>query len=208
MPPALTEPGQKRALHINRRCRVGYCRVPVRLRKRRNQPSSSSVGEARRREPAVVCQQPTVVRSAQFRDRQRSRPRGRRDYRNRGEPVVRSPTEAIARRPTATSRGSTCASSGPCSRPPARGTTAECVANQQCSPMTYKSSSAASDVSLAPFGLRIIRAMQPSTARGETAECVATALAPPRPVAKLLKLGGQPGLAGVLRIARIRASGP
>ena len=34
-------------------------------------------------------------------------------------------------------------------------------------------SSAASDVGLAPFGLRIIRAMQPSAARGETAECVA-----------------------------------
>jgi hypothetical protein len=39
--------------------------------------------------------------------------------------------------------------------------------------MTYESSSAASDISLAPFGLRIIRAMQPSAARGETAECVA-----------------------------------
>ena len=33
--------------------------------------------------------------------------------------------------------------------------------------MTYESSSAASDVSLALFGLRIIRAMQPSAARGE-----------------------------------------
>ena len=31
---------------------------------------------------------------------------------------------------------------------------------------------ATSDVSLAPFGWRIIRAMQPSDARGETAECV------------------------------------
>jgi hypothetical protein len=39
--------------------------------------------------------------------------------------------------------------------------------------MTYESSSAASDVSLAPFGLRIIRAIQPSAARGRTAECVA-----------------------------------
>jgi hypothetical protein len=39
--------------------------------------------------------------------------------------------------------------------------------------MTYESSSAASDVSLVPFGLRIIRAMQPSAARDETAECVA-----------------------------------
>ncbi len=44
--PALTEPGQKRASHINRRCRVGYCRIPVRLRKRRNQPYSSSHSEA------------------------------------------------------------------------------------------------------------------------------------------------------------------
>ena len=42
--------------------------------------------------------------------------------------------------------------------------------------MTYKSSSAASDVSLAPFGLRIIRAMQPSAARGKTAECTAEQL--------------------------------
>ena len=45
----------------------------------------SSVREARRREPAVVCQQPSVVRSPQFGGRRRSRPRGRRDYRNRGE---------------------------------------------------------------------------------------------------------------------------
>jgi hypothetical protein len=37
--------------------------------------------------------------------------------------------------------------------------------------MTYESR-AASDVS-APFGLRIIRAMQPSAARGERPECVA-----------------------------------
>ena len=39
--------------------------------------------------------------------------------------------------------------------------------------MPCKSSSAASDGDLARFGLRIIRAMQPSAARGETAECVA-----------------------------------
>ncbi len=38
--------------------------------------------EARRREPAVVCQQPFVVRRPKFRHRGRSRPRGRRDYRN------------------------------------------------------------------------------------------------------------------------------
>src|ERR1039458_5270137 len=40
--------------------------------------------EVLRREPAVVCQQPPVVRSTQFGDRQSSRPRGRPDYRNRG----------------------------------------------------------------------------------------------------------------------------
>ncbi len=34
-------------------------------------------------------------------------------------------------------------------------------------------SSAASDVSLAPFGSRIIPAMHRSTTRGKTAECVA-----------------------------------
>jgi hypothetical protein len=39
--------------------------------------------------------------------------------------------------------------------------------------MPYKSNSAASDVSLARFGLRILRAMQSSAARGRTAECVA-----------------------------------
>ncbi len=38
--------------------------------------------EARGREPAVVCQQPSVVRRPKFRDRGRSRPRRRRDYRN------------------------------------------------------------------------------------------------------------------------------
>ena len=38
--------------------------------------------------------------------------------------------------------------------------------------MPYKSSSTAADVSPAPVGSRIIRAMQPSAARGETVECV------------------------------------
>ena len=61
----------------------------------------SSVGEARRREPAVVCQQPPVVRSTQFGDRRRSRPRGRRDYRNRGKGIAgrssREADEAIER---------------------------------------------------------------------------------------------------------------
>ena len=42
--------------------------------------------------------------------------------------------------------------------------------NQQ--PNAFQSSSAASVVSLAPIGSRIIRAMQPSAARGETAVCV------------------------------------
>jgi hypothetical protein len=50
----------------------------------------SSVRERRRREPAVVCQQPSVVRSPQFGDRRRSQPRGRRDYRNRGKALARS----------------------------------------------------------------------------------------------------------------------
>ena len=36
---------------------------------------------------------------------------------------------------------------------------------QTSSPTLYKSSSAASDVSVPPFGLRIIRAMQPSVAK-------------------------------------------
>jgi hypothetical protein len=39
--------------------------------------------------------------------------------------------------------------------------------------MPYQSSSAASYVSLARFGSRIIPAMQPSAARRKTAECVA-----------------------------------
>jgi hypothetical protein len=39
--------------------------------------------------------------------------------------------------------------------------------------MPYESGSAASEVSLAWFGLRIIRVMQPSAVRNETAECVA-----------------------------------
>ena len=56
---------------------------------RRDASAIASVGEARRREPAVVCQQPSVVRSPQFGDRRRSRPRGRRDYRNRGKAITR-----------------------------------------------------------------------------------------------------------------------
>ncbi len=46
--------------------------------------------------------------------------------------------------------------------------------------MSYESSSAPSEVTLPPFGLRIIRAMQPSAARGETAECVAKRKPAPR----------------------------
>ena len=53
--------------------------------------------------------------------------------------------------------------------------------------MTYETNSATSDVGLAPLGLRIIRAMQPSASRGGRAECVAiggarltSALAPGR----------------------------
>jgi len=54
--------------------------------------------------------------SSVFRRAPQRTPRGR--SRSCGEPVVRCPT-AIARRPTSTSRGSTCASSGPCSPPAA-----------------------------------------------------------------------------------------
>ncbi len=52
--------------------------------------------EARRREPAVVCQQPFVVRRPKFRDGRRSRPRGRRDYRNqwRSHREHRAPPDA------------------------------------------------------------------------------------------------------------------
>jgi hypothetical protein len=39
--------------------------------------------------------------------------------------------------------------------------------------MRYRGNSAASELGLARFGLRIVPAMQPSPARGETAECVA-----------------------------------
>jgi hypothetical protein len=39
-------------------------------------------------------------------------------------------------------------------------------------PWLQKSNSAASDVDLARFDLRIIRAMRPSRSRGKTAECV------------------------------------
>jgi hypothetical protein len=42
------------------------------------------------------------------------------DARFRGKPVGKCRREAMARRPMSTSRFSTCASSGPCSRPPAR----------------------------------------------------------------------------------------
>lgn len=41
------------------------------------------------------------------------------------------------------------------------------------SPIPYRSNSAAPEVSLARFGLRIVQAMQPSATRGKTAECVA-----------------------------------
>ena len=57
----------------------------------RRQRRSSSSGELRRRKPAVVCQQPPVVWSTQFLDRQRSRRHGRPDYRDRGEAAVTAP---------------------------------------------------------------------------------------------------------------------
>jgi hypothetical protein len=71
-----------------------------------------------------------AVRSAQPVDRQPSRRRRPRHHCNRGKPAARRPAKAVARSPTSTSGGATCASSGPCSRPPAGGTTAECVAKR------------------------------------------------------------------------------
>jgi hypothetical protein len=71
----------------------------------------SSVGAARRRGRVVACQQPPVVRSAQFGDRQRSRPLSRRVYRNRGKRQSRGAllTLPLARRrsgvPLGTSAG-------------------------------------------------------------------------------------------------------
>ena len=50
--------------------------------------AASPLREARRREPAVVCQQPPVVGSTQFGGRQQSRPRSRPDCRNRGVAVA------------------------------------------------------------------------------------------------------------------------
>ncbi len=71
--------------HTNARLRLAACE-----RERRTSPRASAnrLGEARRREPAIVSQQPSVIRSPQFGDRRRSRPRGRRNYRNRGKPRV------------------------------------------------------------------------------------------------------------------------
>ena len=64
-------------------------RLPLRRKAApQRQCCSSSVGEAGRGEPAVVCQQPRVVRSTQFGDRRRSRPRGRRECRNRGKGIA------------------------------------------------------------------------------------------------------------------------
>ena len=76
----------------------GTISATARSRRRRSASPAvrdSSVRETRRREPAVVCQQPSVVRSPQFGDHRRSRPRGRRDYRNRG--IAITPTSARAR---------------------------------------------------------------------------------------------------------------
>ena len=45
------------------------------------------------------------------------------------------------------------------------------MANQQ--PDALQNQQRGVDVNVARFGLRIVRAMQPSAARGKTAECVA-----------------------------------
>ena len=75
----------------------------------------------------------------------------------RGEPIARCPT-AIARRATSTLRGSTCASSGPCSRPAARDTAAECVALRKRRPSGRES-----------------RAVVPRRGRARLDEAIATA---------------------------------
>ena len=51
------------------------------------------------------------------------------------------------------------------------------------SPMPYEISSAASDVSLARFGLRIIQEVRASAARCKTAECVAKGSRPVETIA-------------------------
>ena len=57
--------------------------------KPRRQAALRPFSEVRRREPAVVCQQPPVVGSTQLGGHRQSRPRSRRDYRNRGQAIAR-----------------------------------------------------------------------------------------------------------------------
>ena len=99
----------------------------------RRQAALRPFSEVRRREPAVVCQQPPVVGSTQLGGHRQSRPRSRRDYRNRGEPA--------ARRLTSASRGLARASSGLCSRP--RRAARQLSAWRTSSPTPCESSSAA-----------------------------------------------------------------
>ena len=58
--------------------------------KPRRQAALRPFSEVRRREPAVVCQQPPVVGSTQLGGHRQSRPRSRRDYRNRGVAIART----------------------------------------------------------------------------------------------------------------------
>ena len=99
-------------------------------------------------------------------------PRGRGDFCNRGEPGVSRPIKAAARRLPSASRDSGCASSGRCSRPAARGETAERVgepaARRPTKAATRCVTSASSGSACASSGRCSCLA-----ARGETAECAA-----------------------------------
>jgi hypothetical protein len=76
-----------------------------------------------RSRPTRSSARPSAAEGPLQRSSRRARPR---DWK-RGEPVVRRPTEAIARRPRAVPLAHR---PGPCSRSPARGETAECVAER------------------------------------------------------------------------------
>ena len=66
--------------------------------KPRRQAALRPFSEVRRREPAVVCQQPPVVGSTQLGGHRQSRPRSRRDYRNRGKGIAPSLATSLSPR--------------------------------------------------------------------------------------------------------------
>jgi hypothetical protein len=79
-PAPTVETGGRAATHLSTFSDDGAASGP-RFRSHAGRPLRP-FGEARRRESAVVCQQPPVVRSTQFGGRRRTRPRSRRDCRN------------------------------------------------------------------------------------------------------------------------------